>query len=109
MDRVVNDELIFCSYLYIIAGFQLAVFHMVFLHAHESCIRVRFGKAVTVAECFMIQTVFGDTRHEVLADHLHRLFQCTAAVLQFFANRDFFGCFDFFRQGIHFLFELAGQ
>ena len=50
MPRVVDNELPMGAELRVVGGFELSVFHVVFLHPLERGIRVGFGIAVPVSQ-----------------------------------------------------------
>ena len=47
-DVIADDELFRGRHVHIVAGLELTVAHMIFLHAHEGCIMVCFAIAVPI-------------------------------------------------------------
>ena len=50
VNAVAEDELVLGSELHVVCRLQLAVAHVVFLHAHEGSIPIRFAEAVPLTQ-----------------------------------------------------------
>ncbi len=68
MDRIIDDELVRGGYLDVVSGLQLAVEHVVLLHAHESGIGIRLAITVPFPKDSFLPFEFGDVGREVLVD-----------------------------------------
>jgi hypothetical protein len=60
-----DNKLVLRSNLYVIAGFELPIFHMIFFHSHKGRIRVCLAKAVPIPKLCLLLFVLGETRKEV--------------------------------------------
>ena len=65
MERVVKDELVMGGDLQVVAGFELAVFHVVFLHSHEGCICIGLGEGVALTQDLFLRIVLFDVSRPV--------------------------------------------
>lgn len=72
MKAVADNELVFRPDLYVIAWFELPVFHMIFFHSHKGRICVGLAEAVPIPERYLLLLVLGETREEVLPNLIHR-------------------------------------
>ena len=83
MNTIVDNKLVSRSYLDIISQFELVIAHMVFLHAHNSCIRIRFTIAITLSEYFFLFILFFRLlpKFFLMYNSFARCFLCTFLLL----------------------------
>ncbi|MNR04442.1 hypothetical protein D3C85_1204050 [compost metagenome] len=75
MQTVPEDELVFRSDLDVVAGFELAVTHVIFLHPHEGRVRVRFAVAVSLSQYTLMLLVRLQPGQLVFTKYPNRFFQ----------------------------------
>jgi hypothetical protein len=81
-------------HLYIVAGFKLAILHIVVFHAHERGILIRFGVAVSITKDGHVILVFLRSRNEI-AKIFPILFWLFTRYTQFFSFRHIVTCVNF--------------
>ena len=57
-DVIADDELFRGRHVHIVAGLELTVAHVVFLHVHECSVMIRFAIAVAISADVQILRVF---------------------------------------------------
>nr|WP_228728220.1 hypothetical protein [Brevibacillus composti] len=84
MDAVEQNKLVFRGHLHIVAWLQLAIFHVIFLHAHKRGVRIGFRVAVAIAKAGFLLLILGEARKEILPNLFQRPLQGTARFAQGF-------------------------